>query len=114
MFRTTFALLGAMGLAKGVPQNTTGIAMSESAGNPTVLPTIPTVIQEAMAAGTPTFSKDASDPTAQSILEEIRALTSQQNEQERPTDVASEEDIPRNPKKRMWEEKVDEERKQEL
>jgi hypothetical protein len=114
MFRTTFALLGAVGLAKGVPQNATGIAISDSAGNPTVAPTIPTVIEEAMAAGKPTFSKDASDPTAQSILEEILAMTGQQDQQERPTDVASGEDIPRNPKKRMWEEKVDEERKQEL
>ncbi|KAL1958893.1 hypothetical protein VTO42DRAFT_3446 [Malbranchea cinnamomea] len=129
-YRATFALLGAVGLASGVSQTTA----VESVVTPGTTATIPYVISDTFSLGPEiTASSDAPsvkeslNPTA-TILDEIEEITSQmpndqpqvpEDEETNVDDISPEERLrqesePRNPKKRMWEEKIDNVKRDEL
>lgn len=132
-YRVTFSLLGAVGLASSASQSTAvGNVVTPDVGAAgtiqTVIADTMSTVPESMASTDIVSAVESPESTAERIMQEIEDMADQaqrerQEQQEQAQDSIKDEEtnvddispeerarqdaMPRNPKKRMWEEKVE-------
>lgn len=124
-FRSTFAVLGIVGVTGGAQKSVVSIEHAVSSGLPTT--SMAAVIPSASIPPVAGFSSEekvstpSSEPDTENMSEQIARMIDDREEEERqhlsdeatnvddisPEERKRQEEMPRNPKKRMWEEGVD-------
>ena len=130
-YRMTFAVLGAVGLTGGVSQ-TTSIGNAGNSGYNTIALSAsdtPSVVMDGTPTNDAAWTAESPDSTAERILQNINDKAGEGgkvkgNEDKKgkgtnvddisPEERQRQESMPRNPKKRMWEEKMEDAKKDEL
>lgn len=130
-YGATFAVLGAVGLSSGVSQ-TTSIGNAGTSGSIATAMSAsdtPSVVLDGTPGNDATWTAASPDSTAERILQDIKDKAdgtekakdhgTEKGEGTNVDDISPEErqrqeSMPRNPKKRMWEEKTQDVKKDEL
>lgn len=122
-YRVAFTLLGAVGLASSASQ-TTAVGSVVTPGTTTSMQNTPSAVPDITARDHAASVGESSEPSAESILQDIENMTEQTQQQEQrrvpkdqetnvddisPEERARQDAMPRNPKKRVWENTEDQE-----